>query len=95
MNRYTVIWDKDVEEPFVNAWVAGDSQLRATLTEIANWVDRALAEGPDTKGQPRSEQTVRVIVVPLSSSSARVSVAYQILPDDRVVRVVRLVFQGG
>jgi len=95
MKRYTVIWDKDVEDPFVNAWIAGDSQMRATLAEIANWVDKTLAQEPDTKGQLRPDQSVRVLVVPVSSSSARVSVVYQILHDDRLVRVVRLVFQGG
>jgi hypothetical protein len=47
MTRYTVVWDPDVEVPFIGYWVAGDSQTRATLTEIANWVDANLAEDPD------------------------------------------------
>jgi hypothetical protein len=76
MTRYTVVWDEDVEDPFINAWVAGDSQMRSTLTEIANWVDANLAADPDRKGQPSSDKSARVIVVPLANSSARVSVAY-------------------
>ena len=39
MTRYTVLWDEDVEGPFIDAWVAGDSRVRAILTEAANWVD--------------------------------------------------------
>jgi len=28
MTRYTVLWDKDVEGPFIDAWVAGDARVR-------------------------------------------------------------------
>ena len=95
MTRYTVLWNRDVESQFISAWVAGDSRIRAILTEIANWVDKNLAECPDEKGQPRSDLSVRILAVPISNSPARVSVTYQVLHDDRQVRVVRLVFRGA
>jgi hypothetical protein len=47
MIRYTVVWDADVEAPFIDAWLASDSLTRAMLTEIANWVDQNLAVNAD------------------------------------------------
>ena len=52
----------------------GDSQTRAILTEIANWVDANLAEDPETKGSRVPIIGARIIAVPLSSRPARVSV---------------------
>jgi len=92
MTRYTVLWDADIEVQFVSAWLAGDSRTRATLTEIANWVDKNLAEDPNQKGQPRHDLSARILAVPTASSAARVSVIFQVLSEDRQVRVVRLVF---
>ena len=60
------------------------------LTDIANWIDANLAVDPELKGQEQPE-SVRILVVPISA--ARVSVVYQVLPADRQVRVVRLVFR--
>jgi hypothetical protein len=95
MTRYTVVWDAEVESRFIAAWLAGDSQSRSNLTEIANWVDKNLAEDPDQKGQPRPDLSARIVAAPVSNSAARVSVTYQVLHDDRQVRVVRLVIRGA
>ena len=94
MTRYTVVWDEDVEAPFISDWVAGDAGTRKILTDIANWVDTNLSEDPDQKGQPRPDLGARILVVPVSATSARVSVTYRVLPDDRQVRVVRMVIRG-
>lgn len=94
MTRYTVVWDPGVELPFISYWTAGDSRMRASLTEIANWVDANLAEDPDTKGQPDPEPSIRVIAVPVLSSEARVSVAYQIFKDDLQVRIICLIIRS-
>jgi hypothetical protein len=93
MTRYTVVWDPEVEAQFINAWIAGDSTIRAILTEIANWLDSQLAKDPESQGQLRSDLQARIIIVPLANSSGRVSATYQVLPDDRQVRIVRLVFK--
>ena len=74
MARYTVVWDPSVEAPFINYWVAGDSQMRALLTEIANWVDANLSDEPEDKGQARLDLGARIIAVPLSKSPALASV---------------------
>jgi hypothetical protein len=94
MTRYTVVWDDEVYVPFLNAWLAGDTQTRRILTDVANWVDTHLAEDPNLKGEPRHEHSTRILAVPLSKTSAHVVVTYQVLMDDRLVRVLRLRFRN-
>jgi hypothetical protein len=93
MIRYTVVWDTDVEVPYVNAWLAGDAHLRAMLTNIANWVDANLAEDAHIKGQALPEQSARVIDVPIAGTAAHITAIFRALPDDRIVRVTRFVFR--
>jgi len=93
MMRYTVVWDPDVQNALLNAWVAGESMMRWTLTAIADWIDSHLAEDADLKGQPGGEPSSRTIDVPLSITSARVEATYRVFPDDRLVRLTRLVFR--
>jgi hypothetical protein len=95
MTRYTVIWDEDVETDFINYWMAGDTVTRMLLTEAANWIDCNLAENPETKGQLRPDLGARIIAVPLSVFTARVAATYEISPDDRLVRVIRLSLRKG
>jgi hypothetical protein len=95
MTRFTVVWDRNVEIPFMKAWILGNSQTRAVLSAVANWLDANLAEDPDTKGEPRPEQSARQIDVPIPGSSSHVLATFQVLADDRQVRVVRLVFRGA
>jgi len=94
MTRYTVVWDPDVEAPFIKYWVAAGSQTRAILTEIANWVDANLAEDPGNKGHARPDLGARIIAVPPLGLPARVSVSYEVWPEDRQVRVIRLTIRG-
>ncbi len=55
MTQYTVVWAKEVEEPFINYWIKGNSLTRVILTEIANRVDTNLSEDADLKGQLRPD----------------------------------------
>ena len=93
MIRYTVVWDPELDHAFTNAWTASDSRMRTTLTAISNWLDAQLAENPDKKGRSRSADAARIIEVPLSVSSVRVEATYHVFPDDRLVRLDRLVFR--
>jgi hypothetical protein len=65
------------------------------LTEIANWVDTTLAEDADRKGMARDDLAARVLTVCGANSSARFAVSYRVFPDDRLVRIVRMVVHGG
>jgi hypothetical protein len=95
MIRYTVVWDPDVESQFISDWIDASSSVRAMLTEIANWMDTMLAEDPDRKGVVRDDLAARVLTVAAANSSARVAVTYRASPDDRLVRIVRMVIHGG
>ncbi|RIK86976.1 MAG: hypothetical protein DCC67_02200 [Planctomycetota bacterium] len=68
--------------------------MRSTLTGVANWIDQQLAVDPDQKGLPADEPGARVLAVPVSMSKARVSVTFHVMPQDRQVRVVRLLFRS-
>jgi hypothetical protein len=94
MTRYTVVWDMEVEASLTKAWIAGNSAMRSALTAIADWIDSFLSDDPDLKGQYLPELSARTIAVPLSISPARVEVTFQVFPDDRLVRVTRLVFRS-
>jgi hypothetical protein len=94
MTKYTVVWAEEVEGPFIDSWVKGDSQMRAALTEIANWVDSNLSLDPELKGREAFDPGARVVVVPLASSAARVSVIFETVPNDRLVRVIRMTFRS-
>jgi hypothetical protein len=93
MTRYTVVWDSGVEVAFVEAWIEGDSQLRAALSEVANWADRNLKDSPELMGELDPDQA-RFVAVPLSASHTRASVAYKVSSEDRIVRIIRLTIRG-
>jgi hypothetical protein len=91
MASYTVIWDKALESNYIDMWTRSDSETRAILTRVANWVDNELTVDPDIKGEIRPEVGGRVLTVP--ESEAKVSVVYQVAPPDRKVYVTHLVFR--
>jgi hypothetical protein len=93
VTRFTVVWDADLQTAFTNAWIAGDSRTRSTLSAISNWLDAHLAEDPEKKGRPRSDSEARTVNLALTSSSAQIEATYQVFPDDRLVKVNRLVFR--
>lgn len=92
MTRYTVLWDPEVEAVFVDAWTRSGSGVREILTGAANWIDAQLAVDPEVKGRRSTDLDVHLLAVPLSTTAAQIAVAYQVQPEDRVVRVVRLTF---
>ena len=94
MTRFTVVWDKEVESQFLNTWIAGHAGTRAFLTDVANLVDSSLSDDPIEKGIRLSERDAYILVVPVSGVSARVSVTFQVLPNDQLVRVIRLTIRG-
>ena len=92
MTRYTVLWDTVLERHFIEAWTKSDSETRRILTDVANWVDSQLAEDPDAKGRPDVYDTeTRILVVP--SVTAQVSIVYRVLPANREVLVMRMLFK--
>jgi hypothetical protein len=95
MTQFTVVWDSDVEAAFISYWIAGDSHMRAVLTEAANWIDVNLSYSPDTKGQDRPDLGARLIAVPVTNTTARISAVYEVRPEHQEVCVIRLTFRGA
>ena len=90
MTRYTVIWDDDLLDYYIRFWTKSDAQTRETLTQVANWVDRYLEFDANTKGRPTIDGELQVTYVPVAL--ARVTVTFEVFPDDRQVRVLRMTF---
>jgi hypothetical protein len=84
-------WDADLERDFIDTWIGSDSQVRALLTDVANWIDSAPSADPHLKGRGKLDG-MRVMALPISG--VRASVAYEVFPDDRVVRVMQLIFRS-
>lgn len=95
MTRYTVVWSPELEATYLEAWLASDKETRAILTDIANCLDQELADDPDLKGQKLSDVDGRMIQVVLPSTSAKISVVYEVVPKDRLARVLRFTFRPG
>lgn len=95
MTRYTVVWDDDAEAVVLSAWIAGDSTVRATLTSISDWIDANLATDADVKGVAVPAEMARAIDTPLRGTSASARVIFQVSPDDRQVRVIRITVRSS
>ena len=83
--RYTTLqnWSKNVYNLVTKRAYAFDNS-------IVEWIDANMGIDPHNKGQVATE-SVRILAVPVSSS--RISIAFQILQEDRQVRILRLVFR--
>jgi hypothetical protein len=91
--RFTVVWAPDVQDDFIEQWLVSDSAGRQHLRNIANSIDRELALQPETRGTPLpSAPAVRVWRLPQFSPA--VSVTFEVLADDRTVRVLRIAVAG-
>lgn len=89
MDRFTVVWSRDVQDDFIDLWLNSDSGQRHRLRDIANTVDRELAVSPEAKGGPLpSEPGLRVWE--LSGFSPRAWAVFEVQSDDRMVRVLRI-----
>ena len=93
MSRYTVVWDPDVETRFIDAWVACDSDTRRCLSNVANWLDGHLANDPQNRGRAIPDSSDRVVAVPITVTTAHVAATFEVLPDDLMVRILRLTFK--
>ena len=79
--KWTVVWLPGAQEDLTNLWLAATH--RQGVREAADWIDHALAQDPDRLG----------IVAPDGHFVERspLAVAFEILPDDCLVRVLQVV----
>lgn len=79
--RYTVVWVKDAEE-YLN-WLWNEClDERGAITAAANRLDRMLANDPERLARPIGSMWM-LTAEPLD-------VLVQIVPDDRMVRVLQV-----
>jgi hypothetical protein len=88
VRRYTVVWTSDVQDDFIDRWIAGDSATRHRLTVVANRVDQELAAAPEKRGSPHSLEPEWRVCELFADVAARI--VYQVVPDDRIVRVLSI-----
>jgi hypothetical protein len=91
MNRFTVIWDENIQTDFIDAWVKSDSETRTVLSDLANLIDESLSVSPDLKGKPAPEEGVLLVTFVIGLAAA--TVFYRLHPEDRAVRIIRMVIR--
>ncbi|MBI5757357.1 MAG: hypothetical protein HZA46_02420 [Planctomycetales bacterium] len=89
--RYTVTWAPETETELLVLWLSAKPAERQHLTRCVNHIDRALLRNPEQKGAPlRGHPGFRFYVAPRVPPQPYVGVVYEVLGDDRVVRVHQL-----
>lgn len=78
---YTVTWVPDAEEELVRIWIRSGS--RNAVKSAADKIDKRLRKNPDQHGVPYGNK--------LSLHLPPLLVVYEIIPDDRIVRIVQVV----
>jgi plasmid stabilization system protein ParE len=80
--NYTVIWVPSAEGQLAEIWMAAGD--REAVTVASDRIERTLADAPTTAGESRPDGFRILIELPLV-------VYFQVIEDDRLVRVLRVV----
>jgi hypothetical protein len=78
--RWTVVWTPVAREELADLWTTGSD--RQAVADAANEIDRLLKYRADTVGSALGQHRL-LVIEPLE-------VLYRVLPDDRMVRVIRV-----
>lgn len=81
--RYTVVWRDEALDELATAWAHASD--REAVTEAAGAVDVRLAEDPHLQGNEVHEGLLLLLEPPLR-------VLYEVLPEDRLARVLTVGF---
>jgi plasmid stabilization system protein ParE len=80
--EYTVIWVPSAEGQLAELWMA--ARDREAVTLASDRIDRTLCDAPLDAGESRPDGYRILIDLPLV-------VYFQVIPDDRLVRVLRVI----
>lgn len=87
--RFTVVWESDAEADLARCWLAANEKLRQQITAANAYFDRALAQNAHQKGTLiRDAYQYRLLVAPPVTGVPIISIAFEVIPDGRLVRVV-------
>jgi plasmid stabilization system protein ParE len=78
---YTVTWDPEAEEELTRIWISSGS--RGSVTKAVHRVDQLLRSNPAQAGTRHAGR--------LTLHQAPLLVVYEIIPDDRIVRIVQVI----
>lgn len=80
--NYTVVWEPQAENNLITAWLAAPDQL--AVTRAAHRLEQALSRQPLVVGIARNSSVNRTAIdLPLG-------IDYEIIEDDKKVRVLRV-----
>jgi len=80
--NYFVFWTPDAEDGLADAWLAAAD--RVAVTDASYWIDQRLGQNPFACGVPRDASVNRTVV------ERPIGVDYEIIEDDKKVRVLRV-----
>ncbi|MGL6097745.1 MAG: hypothetical protein ACRC7O_18340 [Fimbriiglobus sp.] len=80
--KYTVDWEPSAEQDLARVWVAAEDQ--DAVTRATDLLDSNLAREPLAVGEARISSVVRVAFEP------PLGVEFEVIADDRRVRVLRV-----
>lgn len=81
MTRFTVVWDPAIENQLAELWIRRSD--RYAISRAADRIDLELSTDAEDKGHPVGDRLRVLLVTPLD-------VLFEVLPDDRMVRIVDL-----
>jgi hypothetical protein len=81
---YTVVWRQYAEDALADLWVR-HKLFRQAIRQAADQIDPMLRTLPDQKGVPHTTHRRLLYLPPLA-------VIYRVLPADRKVRVLDVIF---
>ena len=89
--RFTVTWDDDAQAELTERWLLSSSDERRHLNWSINHIDAALRENAHQKGAVlRGSEPLRFYSAPVIPSRPPIGVVYQVVLDDRLVKVLQL-----
>ena len=84
--KYTVIWKPAAEADLARLWT--DSPDKHAITDASNRIDALLKKNPRALGESRFGNDRILVIAPLA-------VIFEVLEDDRLVRVLNVARWGG
>ena len=79
---------------FTDVWLKSDSAMRQHLTEVAHTIDHELSVAPSRRGRPLPADPGAWFWT-FFLDALHVDVVYEVFPDDRLVRVIRLAIKAA
>ncbi len=94
--RFTVTWDDDAQADLTERWLSSSSGERSHLNRCINHIDAALRENAHQKGAAlKGNEPLRFYAAPIMPGHPPIGVAYQVIVDDRLVKVLELWVLSG